>query len=324
MEKYIGDAKDLDYILPKFSSENGNKYRSLWGSPEKFATHVKGLSQQWGESDCWTSENEDFFGTKTFDQAVKMIEDGWKEGSDQIEDITRKISLRYPQRKKAIQYGIFGSVPDVARAVSGNPLNMKIVDLTKASRRSIVTLISNMSVAYYVGKDYFINRASVMAALIDIIESKGYACEVICYGATGGGWASSSKGTVLTAIRLKDSNQPLDLNRIAFGIGHPAMFRRLMFADWSGEKECAYLGHGLGTIQEFDTSLLKANTYIFPEVNADCFASEEIALDKGIDFCINSLRKQGFKGFGPLPEVGVKEVDPEILTWKNPKKKKRA
>jgi hypothetical protein len=317
METYIGDAKDMDYILPKFSTESGSKYRSLWGSPEKFVNHVKGLKKEWGDTECWTSSS-DFYGTKTFKDALDLVENGWKEGCDKIEEITKKVILKYPTRKKPIQYGIVGNVPDVARAVSGNPLNMKIIDNTKASRRSIVTLVSNTSASCIVNIDYFINRAAVLAALIDIIESKGYACEVIGYGATGG-WKD---GTVLTAIRLKDSSNPLDINRIAFGVGHPAMFRRLMFADWCGDANNSFLGYGLGQIQSFDYSNLKSSTYVFPDVENACFSSEEKAIDKGIDLCINSLRKQGFKGFGPVPEPEPVRV-PQLINASLPKKKQR-
>jgi hypothetical protein len=318
--KSVGDALELEYTLPKPKNVKKKLFHSFWSSPEKFAQNVKllQLGNPWHKT---TEGNKEFYGTNTLKEAIDMAEDGWKGGAETIEKVLNKVKAQNPLRRKPVKYGIVGSVPDVARAVAGNPLNMKVMDLTKASRRQVVTIVSDMGATCSVLASNFINRAAVVTALIDEIETAGYACDVFVYGHSKGGdcnfWSGpSSDGTVLTAVQLKNSNQPLDLTRMAFGIGHTAMFRRLTFADWGGEKFCDFLGQRLGSTVHMDyEGLAERNIFYLPTVNEECFNTEQSAIDFGIQECILYLQKQGFKGFGP--------IDPALLVVDKPTNKKK-
>ena len=137
----------------------------------------------------------------------------------------------------------------------------------------------------------FIHRAAVVTALIDQIESSGYACEVI-------GFASTTDGDDLhtqVSVQLKNSNQPVDLARLAFGLGHPAMFRRLIFAQWGIDDFNKDLGQCLGFSGcVTDGGLADKGIYIIPSINGTgVFETEEKAQKEGLEYIIKSLKEQG-------------------------------
>lgn len=321
-EQIVGNAQELQYVLPPMDSENGPEaFRSFWSSPEELAKRVRTLKESCWYKDIWTEENG-FYGV-SMKEALKMAEDGWKEGAERIEKVLAKVKAQNPFRKKPIKYGIVGSVPDVARAVSGNPLNMKNIDLTKASRRQVITLISDIGALGGVDSENFINRAAVITAIIDELESCGYACDVIsvstCNDGGGSFWGSlGNGGQVQVAVQVKNSNQPLDITRLAFGVGHPSMFRRLIWAERTGHPATkTILGHVGCTVRLDYKDLAERNIYHLPTTDNSVFETEEKAIDKGVQECVECLQKQGFKGFGPPAE---KVVETPKLDASQPRK----
>jgi hypothetical protein len=307
--KTVGNAQHLESLFP--SPEEGVKtFSSFWSSPEKFADQVEKMdrSKAWSDS-AWDTDSGDWYGTKSLQEAIDLVHKGWKEGVDKVERLRGAIVAQTPMQLKPAKFGIVGSVPSVPRAVSGNPLNMKTVDPKKSSKRPIITLISDMSANCSHSSAEFVNRAAVVAALIDQIEAAGYSCEVI---ATAYGQCGNFR--IKSHVVVKDSNQPVDVARLAFGIGHPGMFRRLIFAEWGHDHFNEDLGYGLGYNHrivigsEEQIKLAEKHMYVLPSINSNrFFATEESAETKGLTFILQSLRAQKFPCFTykGLPEEDI-------------------
>lgn len=304
MGKVAGDALQLNDLFPI------NGYHSTWESPEAFSRYIKSLdkTQAWSQ-DAWDSGSEGFYGA-TMAEALTMSEKGWAEGGDMLDRISKKINADHPVGPRLIKFGIAGAIPDVPRAVSGNILNMRDVDTGRAKKRPVLTLICNMCSNCGVNKDWITNRAATLAALIDKIEAAGFACEVISTaytkGYTGDGFEAA------TSVIVKASNQPVDPPRLAFGAGHVAMFRRMMFADWEYEPLCRNgLGSGLGSAQNLPIKegYKDKNIYVLPATNSK-FATEESSSKEGLPFLIDTLRKQGCPAFPKWDPGKVEEETP--------------
>jgi hypothetical protein len=307
MQILSGNAKELNDLIPKPT------WSSTWDSPEAFGRHIASLDKKKAWSDAGWSGDKDFCGTEDMDEALRLSQNGWKEGVAGIERLRTKILAMNPTHPKIKKYSIAGSYPDVARAVSGNPMNMRTLDSAKSRRRPVITLLSNMSANCNVAKESITNRASVVAAIIDQIEAAGYACEVVAIAPTAGStWDGKPGYSACTSVMVKRSNQAVDLGRLSFGMGHAAMFRRMVFADWgSSQPNAEGLGRGLGyghnIKDEFVDELNFKNIYVLPsaEENSSKFQTEDIAAIDGLKLIVDSLKEQECPAFaGPLtPEV---------------------
>lgn len=307
-ERYmqVGDT-DFSEIFPKHHAKDKN-FRSYWSSPEKFAAGLANIKDQnhWHNSG-WDRDTSGWHGTKTFDEAVDLVHTGWKEGATKASRLLDRIMAKHPLQKRPKQFGIAGAFPDVPRAIAGNPFNMHVLDPERASRRPVITLLSDIGANCSHDNAEFINRAAVVAAIVDQIEAAGYACDVITFCTSyNGAIRRGEQGNGFVYIgtcKVKDCNQPVDIARLAFGLGHTGMFRRLIFAEMGGHDFNESLGGGLGCSYSFKEEEVKElnsrSIYIIPSVERSdkAFKTEEDAETKGLDFLLKGLQSQNFPMF---------------------------
>lgn len=288
MTKYIGNARDVAELLPGFTVSSG------YSSPEALARFVEQgvkTGTPWQNSFQAKSESQ-FYGTSSIEECLKLAKDGWKEGAQKADKLRGLIAAKIPRSPRLVKYDVAGAVPNIPRAVSGNPLNMRALDLAKSRRRPVLTLVSNMAVNCGVDANAISNHASVVAALIDQIEDAGFACEVLSCATTRAGYGKGSK-SVATTCRVKQSNQPVDLPRLAFALGHASFYRRLIFGDWGLEKESSFLGQSLGCACPLEPEALnKQGVYVIPESSNKLFGTEEKAMNEGLQYLLLSLKRQ--------------------------------
>lgn len=291
-----GDAQYLETYFEDAS------YNSNWESPASLAKHIGSVDKStvWDDAG-WSREDSEHMGSKNMDETIEMARTGWPEGAKQVSKIREKVLARNPFRKQAVRYGIAGSTPNVPRAVSGNPMNMRMDDQARSLRRPTVTIIAQMGASWYIQPQRISNRAAAVAAIVDQIETAGYSCEVIAIAASYSGEFKS-----VTATMIKQSHHPVDIGRLAFGLGQASMFRRLCFADRGSEPSCREsLGHGLGstyTIEPREDWMIK-HIYTLPpaSVNHYLFEDEEKTATVGVKFLIGYLREQGCPAYPGLP-----------------------
>lgn len=301
---HIGDAHYLTEMIPDF--KKGTGFHSAWETPEAFIRHIKSLDPKncWGDPSAWDKGREEFSGSKSMEEAIEMAENGWDEGVQKIETIRQGILVANPVLPKVIKYGIAGAYPNVPRAIAGNIMNMRTIDLAKSRRRPVITLVSNMCDNWTTDKEMVTNRAAVVAALIDKIEQEGYACEVITTAVTRG--HREEPFTAAVSVLVKKSTQMVDTRRLAFALGHASFFRRMVFADWEIAPNCERgLGSGLGRAHGISSvgDLNLQQIYIIPSVNGldGNFGDEEKSCKSGLNSIIKSLKSQGCPAFKDTP-----------------------
>lgn len=304
----IGDAPNITRLL-ELKDYSGMNVYSSWSSPEVFARYLEQVdpSTAWYGDNVWKDANRRFSGCASVAEAIDLCRNGWKEGGETIEKTRGYIRALNPLVNKPIKYAIAGSTPNVPRAIAGNILNMRAPDVDKSSKRKVITIIYNMCENGGVDKDNIVNKAAVMAALIDEIESKGFSCEVIATAYTG-----NHRCNALTSVCVKPSHQPVDINRMAFSLGHSAMFRILFFADWQINKDCEGLGYGLGCAKSTQPSKEENERDIYTIRSSNgCmkhFKDMESSATKGLNYLVNELRDQGCPAFPKMTEKEHKDV----------------
>lgn len=292
-DKVIGDAGEVTYLFPEKKT-----YHSTWSSPEAFANRIErsNRSSAWEQAGWENDHGENWYGTKSMEEALQIGREGWREGRELVEKVRGYIQAQFPLRKEPIKYAVAGSTPNVPRAISGNPLNMRAYDAARSKKRPIITLLASMSASCMVSKDTISNRAAAVAALIDRIEAAGFTCEVISTAMVENGNFSAA-----TSIVVKKAGQPMDIGRLAFGLGHVSMFRRLCFADWGLSNECAALGGYLGYVSTVNPSkdLADRAIYVVPSAQyvQQKFKDPKVTAEEGVPYLINYLRAQDCPAF---------------------------
>lgn len=187
------------------------------------------------------NSSRSFSGTDNFEQAVSLSRHGWPEGAAKVlairsvaDGIVRGI---VNARSTSYAYDVTGSFVDVGRFMSGEPECF----VTESQEHGnignpVVKIVSNLSASCSVSANHLFLRGASVAVAVDILESLGRRVEV---------WASSShklSGCVYDAhVLVKSPSQPLDIDRLAFTLAHPAFYRRLMFSlmEQNGHDPCS-------------------------------------------------------------------------------------
>lgn len=323
--KVIGNSDEISqYILPSY------KFSSNWSSPESFAKYIKSLDQNkaWHNSG-WEKGDKQWKGSDNMEETLDLVEEGWQEGAEQVEKLRERIEAAHPIALRMRKHGIAGAYPNVPRAIAGNIQHMKIPDMTRSRKKPVITLVSNMASNWTVGAHQISNRAAAVAALVDKIESSGYSVEVISTATTkGGSWDGETGYTACTSIVVKRSDQPVDIKRLAFGLGHVSLFRRMVFADWGVEPSAnSGLGRGLGCHEsmhvpkddEFDVKGIY--TLESCENLGKYFDTEDRSMVDGVNNLMQQLKDQGCPAF---KNAEIPPMTDDAKWEKQPVKKKKA
>lgn len=219
-----GDAPDYGpfahgkpRVYGGFSSLN-----ALCDFVETTPDHIR--SDNSDRSHGWISGNTEFFGSSNMSAALKLARDGWPEG---VEKAKRALEIIESENAviRARKMSVAGGRVNVGKMLSGNPLHM--TTRARAPGRRVVTLYVATNMSAEVDTNTAIIRATTVAAMADILEASGFSCEIVAVAEN----KNSSKGPAITncTVVLKHASDPLNINDIVFGVGHPSMQRRLVF-----------------------------------------------------------------------------------------------
>lgn len=163
----------------------------------------------------------------SFADALDLAAHGWPQGTKRIRDIVSKINVPvFQEAMTQTFHDTSGSYVDVDRYLSGEPECM--VEFAPDTRVKKTVRIGFSATYSAIETEATINnRGAAIGALIDILESRNIRCEVVAITA----FASKTSGDIVSLeCTIKNPEQPLDLDRIAFVCAHPAFLRRLGFA----------------------------------------------------------------------------------------------
>lgn len=157
----------------------------------------------------------------SYDDAVRLLHDGWEEGIQRI----GAMALPVPNACRWIEKPDYaGERPDIVRYLAGDSRNM----LRRGAERkpkSAMTIVVSIGANANVDAESMWNYGAALVALIDRLESKGIRVEVYAL------WVTITRtARTCISVRLKQTQDALDINSLAFALAHPAMLRRLMFA----------------------------------------------------------------------------------------------
>mgnify|MGYP007008282755 CR=1 FL=1 len=164
-------------------------------------------------------------GTRDYPSAMTLMVQGWPQGRDRMLkalEISNRISK--PAVISTTDYDVGGAYPNVALAVAGDPACM--VDLGDLSNliRPIVKIIIPRVVSASVSTQAIENFGGALLASIDRLEAEGRQVDLI-----GRFLVVDAPYRMMIDVPLKSPGEPLDIDRLAYSLVHPAFIRRIMF-----------------------------------------------------------------------------------------------
>ena len=162
----------------------------------------------------------DWYGTKTFEEALELFKSGWQIGA---EELTKKLKVAETQKDVEMTYksvlsmcGYQAIVPLYLQGVPNNMVNKKMIPI----KNKVITINKTLSVSGSVSSETMKNESIKCFQIIKKIEASGIRVNLNLMICTG---------HVCVKIRLKSANEKLNISKLAFPLIHPAMFRRLYF-----------------------------------------------------------------------------------------------
>lgn len=165
-------------------------------------------------------------GTDTFDEAVTLARTGWAQGRKlMVQGLADAAMVSAVQTAPALVYDVGGMYPDIQRYLSGDPAAMVDMGDMEVKARPITRIWFPRAVSAGVKVRESRNYGIALLSHVDRLEEQGHSVELTCV-MTAKGWRNDLFNI---SINVKRAGEPLDLDRAAFVMAHPAFFRRLCF-----------------------------------------------------------------------------------------------
>ena len=204
--------------------------RKVFQSLNDLIAHNEANKSKWDSSSQRTKITKGFDqGTKTYDEAVAAAGTGWRHGADRVAKLRASLDAVVQRMTVAnsaqMIYGVEGEWVDIGRIATGEPECCgSWHDQGEGASQKVVKIIANVAVSCGVSAEVIFARGAATLAAVDLLESLGFRCEL---------WASKgcsgNKNSEFHTL-VKEASQPVELDRLAFCLCHPAMLRRLYFA----------------------------------------------------------------------------------------------
>lgn len=169
----------------------------------------------------------DFTKTKSFDEAIDLLHDGWV---DKAKELTKKLKAverdMAPIMNQQRCISVAGYQPIVPLFLAGQPANMVGTRMQQVKQK-VVTLVKSISYNGSVEPDEWTEQGLKALAVVKKLEANGHRVNVDIV--RGGYDQYSHSNGIVCRVRVKNANERLNVSKLAFTMCHPSMQRRLMF-----------------------------------------------------------------------------------------------
>ena len=163
-----------------------------------------------------------------FDHTVYQTNHGWPEGVQRMRAIAERIYNRIAPKVTVFQnteHSVVGAMVDVATFLAGEPECMMDFVTTEVKGIRHVDILVDLWSHFKIPGSAIINKGAAVLACIDALEHAGCTVSVTV------GFSSAYEQTLVEfRVAVKAPGVPMDTDRLAFVLAHPAMLRRILFA----------------------------------------------------------------------------------------------
>ena len=217
-------------------------------------------------------------GTDTYEEAVALMQHGWPEGAARVgrvrSSLERAVESLVQARSQDIQFGYEGEWVDIGRLAEGDPECCGYwSDDGEDNQKKVIKIVANICVSGSISTDAMFARGAACVAAVDLLESLGHRVELW----VGVGCNRYDEERLDSQVLVKDAGQPVDTDRLAYVLCHPAFFRRVYFAHMELNRmtPCGCLPCGVTA----------DNAIVLPEALASNGLSHDDIVRQVVDIC---------------------------------------
>ena len=194
--------------------------------------------------------------THSLDQAIGLARKGWSKGAEKAREYSGRVSetIQTQHVNRGTWKKTFtGGAVRVPAYLQGRPdcfLRYKQVRETK-----FITLVFVGGASGGVDTDTMITKGALVASTVDLLEARNIRVKVIlAYGSAHGFVNDPSSNVGEVYVTLKEHNESVDLDRLAFWLAHPSAMRRIRFAFYETLEDSNVRTAGNGSGHSTDVS----------------------------------------------------------------------
>lgn len=188
----------------------------------------------------WRDNDTTWSGGLTMAEALRMGREGWPEGAEMAAAVAEYLTVANPRVRRR-KPSVAGGAVSVGRMLAGDPAHM--ISRPKQPGTKVFTLFVEAGCSGAINEDTLMMRAAIIIAIVDLMENHGYSCNIV---ATDTSTWGNGGAVYQLAVTLKAAGERLNLNDIAFALGHPSFLRKLSFGTQTTANEIRETWDGLG------------------------------------------------------------------------------
>lgn len=168
--------------------------------------------------------DKDWHGVSSYEEALEFLKTGYQANVEKLDNF--ESDLVGIEKRIKFMNDVVGYAPVVPLAIMGVP-NCMMNSKQKPIKAKVLDVFYEMGVNAGVSSDALSEAGRKILSAIMQLEMQGYKFNLYttqCY------WRRDS-GADMLAVKIKGSNEPLNVKRMSFAIAHTAFFRVIGF-DW--------------------------------------------------------------------------------------------
>lgn len=191
----------------------------------------------------------DWEGVSSYQECLDYLKNGYQPVVDKLKT-SMKPTVKADAKRISFKNNVVGGMPIVPLAMIGVPNNMIDMQM-KPIKAKVIDVYYDITASYTTKSNEIIKAGQKVLETIMLLEQQGYKFNLYAVQTY-----SDSNSIDMLAIKIKSSNQPIDLKRMSYALTHTSFFRVLGF-DWyskfpKGKYRFAY-GHNIAAEFNFDT-----------------------------------------------------------------------
>lgn len=173
-------------------------------------------------------------GARTYEDADRLARTGWHEGAERIAPMVATLTEMVRPKRRKLEYASSPVGPgslSMGRYLMGHPKpydrrreSSEFEDV--AAPRGVLRIVVNMTSSSSVSAEQYFAKGAAACALVDCLETDGFRVELVLY------MGSKVIKGVHVYVTIKQADQHLEPDLVAFALANPAAYRRLGFSMW--------------------------------------------------------------------------------------------
>ena len=178
------------------------------------------------DSEAESASDTKFTGTASFAAADELLLKGYEAGVYALQNAIKKVKRNY-KVVTTIKNDVCGFMPNVGAYLTGNPRNMINITTRRVDSKSkVLNLVICVTVNGGVSSDTIIEVNGKLLQNVIELERSGYNVNIYVVDLT----TYKKHESTIIMVKLKSSNERLNLLKVSYPLVHPSFLRRHIFA----------------------------------------------------------------------------------------------